>query len=109
MKNFVESIKQKNCIKFFNSFEPDNPQILQQLNKEIEKCEAFSESVMDLANESYFAIDKVLKKLNQLIQNLEQHLTNTKLSDFTYQNSLLDKNFNDLLNLENFLNSKIIP
>jgi len=64
---------------------------------------------MDIANESYFAIDKVLKKLNQLIQNLEQNLTNTKLSDFTYQNSLLDKNFNDLLNLENFLNSKIIP
>lgn len=61
---------------------------------------------MDTASESYFAIDKLLKKLNVLIQNLEQHLTNTKLSDFSYQNSLLDKNFNELINFENFLNSK---
>ena len=82
--------------------------MIQLLNKEIEKCEAHCETEMDIANESYLAIEKILKKLNQFIQNLEQHLTNTKLSDFSYQNSLLDKNFNDLVNLENFLNSKIL-
>ena len=63
---------------------------------------------MDLANESYLTIDKILKKLNKFIETLEQHLINTKLSDFSYQNSLLDKNFNDLVNFENYLNSKKI-
>lgn len=61
---------------------------------------------MDIANESYYIIENNLKKVNQIIENLEQELINTKFNDFSYQNSLLDKNFEEMLNFENFLNRK---
>ena len=54
---------------------------------------------MDLANESYYMIENNLRKVNQIIENLEQELINTKFNDFSYQNSLLDKNFEAYLQI----------
>jgi hypothetical protein len=61
---------------------------------------------MDIANQSYYLIDGSIKKVSGIIENLEQELINTKFNDFSYQNTLLDKNFDELLNFESYLNSK---
>ena len=61
---------------------------------------------MDIANDTYYLLDKNIKKVTSIIENLEQELINTKFNDFSYQNSLLDKNFDELVNFESYLNSK---
>lgn len=63
---------------------------------------------MDIANDTYYLLEKNIKKVNNIIENLEQELVNTKFNDFSYQNSLLDKNLDDLVNFESYLNSKFI-
>jgi hypothetical protein len=60
---------------------------------------------MDIANDCYFLLDNKIKKLTGIIENLEQELISTKFNDFSYQNSLLDKNFDELVNFESYLNS----
>jgi hypothetical protein len=95
--------KNKNCNIFH--FISDNYSNLNSFNKENEKIIGICDNEMDLANECYFILDNNIKKVNQIIENFEQELVNTKFSDFSYQNSLLDKNFDELLNFENYLNS----
>ncbi len=79
------------------------------VNRQIEKDEEnflnICEEELDLSNDSYFLLDNNIKKINDLIENYEQELMNVKFNDFSYQNSLLDKNFEELLNFENYLNS----
>ena len=61
---------------------------------------------MELANEAYYLLENNINRMDQIIENLEQDLVSIKFNDFSLQNSLLDKNFDDLLNFKNFLNSK---
>ena len=56
-----------------------------------------------MANECYYNLDNNIKKINEKIENLEQELFTSKFNDFSYQNSLLDKNYDELLNFENYL------
>ncbi len=76
------------------------------LEKDYEKCEAICNKSMDISNETYFLLEKNIKKITTIIDHLEQELVNTKFNDFSYQNSLLDKNFDELVNFESYLNSK---
>lgn len=110
-KSLVNSLKNKNCkiIYLFSQIENfnflDNFTILNNIEKEHEKCLNLCESEMDIANACYYFLDNNIKRVNQLIENMEQELVATKFNDFSYQNSLLDKNFDELLNFENYLNS----
>ena len=76
------------------------------LEKDYEKCQAFCNKSMDISNETYFILEKNIKKITSFIDYLEQDLVSTKFNDFSYQNSLLDKNFDELVNFESYLNSK---
>lgn len=58
---------------------------------------------MDVANESYFLLENNIRKMNEIIENFEQELTNAKFNDFSYQNSFVNKNLEELLNFDNFL------
>jgi hypothetical protein len=79
------------------------------LNKTIEKeltnLNNICDSKMELANEGYYLVDKNIKKLQDLIEMFEQELINSKFNDFSYQNSLLDNNYEELLNFDLYLNS----
>jgi hypothetical protein len=78
------------------------------LEKDYEKCQAICNKSMDISNETYFILEKNIKKITSFIDYLEQDLVSTKFNDFSYQNSLLDKNFDELVNFESYLNSKSI-
>ena len=67
-----------------------------------------SKITSNLFNQCYFILENAIKRTNKLIENLEQELTNIKFNDFSYQNSIIDKNFNELDDLENYLNSTFI-
>jgi hypothetical protein len=77
-----------------------------QIEKEYQHCINTCNNKLDTANDVYYYLGNNIRKLNEIIIGLEQDLINTKFNDFSYQNSLLDTNFEELLNFENYLINK---
>ena len=61
---------------------------------------------MNLANESYFMIENEIKKINMVIEKLKFERDNLESNHFSYINYLIDKNFDEIFNFENNINSK---
>jgi len=61
---------------------------------------------MNLANESYFMIENEIKRINMVIERLKFERDNLDSNYFSYNNYLIDKNYNDIVNFENNVNSK---
>ena len=61
---------------------------------------------MILANESYFMIENEIKKINLIIEKLKFERDNLDSNLFSYNNYLINKNFDEIFNLETNVNSK---
>ena len=61
---------------------------------------------MNLANESYFMIENEIKKINLYIEKLKFEKDNLDSNLFSYNNYLVNKNFDELFSFENNVNSK---
>lgn len=80
--------------------------MLKTVDKELANCLHLCDRKEMLANSSYFMVEEHLKKIDRTIKILEQELIAHKLNDFSYQNSILDRDMDELLNFENFLTKK---
>jgi hypothetical protein len=60
----------------------------------------------DLANESYYLLENEIKKINSTIERLELEQDINVANTFSYQNYLIDENFDEYVNFNNFINSK---
>ena len=76
---------------------------LNNINKEHDKALTLCDNKMDISAHCFSLLDSTVKKIELLIVSLEQQLIHSKFNDFSYQNSLLDKNLEELLNFENYL------
>ena len=61
---------------------------------------------MNLANESYFMIENEIKRINMIIEKLKFERDNLDSNLFSYNNYLINKNFDELFHFENNVNSK---
>ena len=61
---------------------------------------------MNLANESYFMIENEIKRINMVIEKLKFERDNLDSNLFSYNNYLINKNFDELFHFENNVNSK---
>ena len=61
---------------------------------------------MNLANESYFMIENEIKRINVIIEKLKFERDNLDSNLFSYNNYLINKNFDELFHFENNVNSK---
>ena len=61
---------------------------------------------MNTANECYFLCDTELRKVNAIIERLELEQDSAKCDEFSFQNYLIDKNYDDILNFDNYLTNK---
>ena len=59
---------------------------------------------LDIANESYHLVDSHIKKLNELIEYLNKEIINTRHLEVN-NNILVNKQYEEIINFENFLNS----
>lgn len=93
-----------------NSLKGKTNTIFQGKTKSIEKeyrhCRELCEKRMDCANGSFFLLENEIRKVNQITEKLEQEIDNSKYQEFSFQNYLLDKHFDELVNFDNFVNSK---
>ena len=61
---------------------------------------------MNTANECYFLCDTELRKVNAIIERLELEQDSAQCDEFSFQNYLIDKNYEDILNFDNYLTNK---
>ena len=61
---------------------------------------------MNIANESYFLIENEIKRINLLIEKLKFEHDNLESNYFSYNNYLINKNFEEIFSFENNINSK---
>ena len=61
---------------------------------------------MNLANESYFMIENEIKRINMVIEKLKFERNNLVSNYFSYNNFIINKHIDDILNFENNINSK---
>lgn len=103
-QTYLSEIKNKKCKKFYKN-KIVNDSKYKIIEKKHENCLKHLDNKIEISNNSYLLIQNNLEKITALINSLELELRNMKFNDFSYQNSLLDKNFNELVNFENYLNS----
>jgi hypothetical protein len=61
---------------------------------------------MNLANESYFMIENEIKRINVIIEKLKFERDNLDSNLFSYNNYLINKNFEEIFSIGNNINSK---
>ena len=81
-------------------------QLMKKIEKQYDECYEIGEKRMNLANESYFLIENEIKRINLLIEKLKFEHDNLESNDFSYNNYLINKNFEEIFSLENNINSK---
>ena len=81
-----------------------------QLQKTLEiKYNKFNEICLarqNLANESYFLLENEIKKITNILEKLRSEQESLDINNFPYINYTLDKNFDEIYNIENYINSK---
>jgi hypothetical protein len=65
------------------------------------------EQKMDISNEAFYLLDGNIKKLDEVIDTLKTELTFNKHNNKDYSDFISDKQFEELADFENFLNSKL--
>ena len=80
--------------------------LIKLIEKQYNECYELGEKRMNLANESYFLIENEIKKINLLIEKLKFEHDNLESNEFSYNNYLINKNFEEIFTFENNLNSK---
>lgn len=98
--------KLKTLRKNASNSKQNSAQLLKNIEKEYKNCQELCEKRMDCTNESYFLLENELKKVNSIIERLELEQESEKLNEFSFQNYLLDKNYDELINFDNYLNVK---
>ena len=76
------------------------------MEKLYKECAEIGDKRMILANESYFMIENEIKKINLIIEKLKFERDNLDSNLFSYNNYLINKNFDEIFNLETNVNSK---
>jgi len=80
--------------------------LMKNIEKQYDECYELGEKRMNLANESYFLIENEIKRINLLIEKLKFERDNLESNYFSYNNYLINKNFEEIFSFENNLNSK---
>ena len=102
IKKLQELFKKYNSAK---KHENKNP-LVKMIEKQYDECYEIGEKRMNLANESYFLIENEIKRINLLIEKLKFEHDNLESNYFSYNNYLINKNFEEIFSFENNLNSK---
>ena len=102
IKKLQELFKKYNSAK---KHENKNP-LIKMIEKQYDECYEIGEKRMNLANESYFLIENEIKRINLLIEKLKFEHDNLESNYFSYNNYLINKNFEEIFSFENNLNSK---
>ena len=102
IKKLQELFKKYNLAK---KHENKNP-LIKMIEKQYDECYEIGEKRMNLANESYFLIENEIKRINLLIEKLKFEHDNLESNYFSYNNYLINKNFEEIFSFENNLNSK---
>jgi len=84
----------------------NNSSLLKSIEKQYNEFTEIGEKRMNLANESYFMIENEIKRINIVIEKLKFGHENLESNHFSYINYLIDKNFDEIFNFENNINSK---
>ena len=71
-----------------------------------ENCIEIIEEKLDISNTVYLQIDEKIKKIKNILQELEQEKINIKFNEFINKNIGLDRNIEELIDFDNFLKSK---
>ena len=101
-KKLQELFKKYNNSKKYENIHP----LIKMLEKQYDECYEIGEKRMNLANESYFLIENEIKRINLLIEKLKFERDNLESNYFSYNNYLINKNFEEIFSFENNLNSK---
>ena len=102
IKKLQELFKKYNSAK---KHENKNP-LVKMIEKQYDECYEIGEKRMNLANEFYFLIENEIKRINLLIEKLKFEHDNLESNYFSYNNYLINKNFEEIFSFENNINSK---
>ena len=80
--------------------------LIKLIEKQYNECYDLGEQRMNIANESYFLIENEIKRINLLIEKLKFEHDNLESNYFSYNNYLINKNFEEIFSFENNINSK---
>ena len=104
--NIAKVKKLQELFKKYNSSSKANHPLINLIEKQYDECHKVGEKRMNLANESYFMIENEIKRINLLIEKLKFEHDNLESNYFSFNNYLINKNFEEIFNFENNLNSK---
>ena len=104
--NLAKVKKLQELFKKYNSSSKANHPLINLIEKQYDECHKVGEKRMNLANESYFMIENEIKRINLLIEKLKFEHDNLESNYFSFNNYLINKNFEEIFNFENNLNSK---
>ena len=93
----IKTKKLQELFKKYNSSKKNDNSLFKLIEKQFSECNEIGEKRMNLANESYFLIENEIKRINLLI--LESN-------SFSYNNYLINKNFEEIFSIGNNINSK---
>ena len=98
--------KLQELFKKYSTSKKNDQSLMKTIEKQYEECYEIGEKRMNLANESYFLIENEIKRINLLIDKLKFEHDNLESNSFSYNNYLINKNFEEIFSFENNLNSK---
>ena len=98
--------KLQELFKKYSTSKKNDQSLMKTIEKQYEECYEIGEKRMNLANESFFLIENEIKRINLLIDKLKFEHDNLESNSFSYNNYLINKNFEEIFSFENNLNSK---
>ena len=106
-KEYEAKIKKlQELFKKYNSTKKADNALIKLIEKQYGECSDIGEKRMNLANESYFLIENEIKRINLLIEKLKFEHDNLESNSFSYNNYLINKNFEEIFSIGNNINSK---
>ena len=102
----IKTKKLQELFKKYNSSKKNDNSLFKLIEKQFSECNEICEKRMNLANESYFLIENEIKRINLLIEKLKFEHDNLESNSFSYNNYLINKNFEEIFSIGNNINSK---
>ena len=102
----IKTKKLQELFKKYNSSKKNDNALFKLIEKQYGECNEIGEKRMNLANESYFLIENEIKRINLLIEKLKFEHDNLESNCFSYNNYLINKNFEEIFSIGNNINSK---
>ena len=101
-KEYEAKIKKlQELFKKYNSTKKADNALIKLIEKQYGECSDIGEKRMNLANESYFLIENEIKRINLLIEKLKFEHDNLESNSFSYNNYLINKNFEEIFSIGN--------